>query len=254
MNITKIVLLVILVISFINQFQLLVYANDTNENVVKNGNPAETIKITWFGHSMFLVELNNIKVVFDPFSDIGYPMPYKPILCDICITSHNHFDHTNTKLLSGAYVLRNSEGEFNDCGLNIKMIKSFHDKNFGKERGINLVSIITYNGIKIAHLGDLGSFDNQLINELNKVDILMIPIGGYYTIDSNDAWELIRNISPKIIIPMHYKTTYLDSKFPIDTIDKFISGRNNIVSIESNSCEIKLNSLPKTEQIYLFKI
>lgn len=214
----------------------------------------KTAKITWFGHSMFLIEFESARVLIDPFSDIGYPMPIRPILCDICIVSHKHADHSNLNLAGGAYALKDSEGFSNVRGVGINLIKSYHDRKLGADRGINYISVFDYDNVRFAHLGDLGAYDDQLLKSLGRVDVLMIPVGGYYTIDAYDAWEIIRYLNPKIILPMHYKTEKLSPKNPIDTAEKFISGRRNIVYFENGSCEIKLNDLPKEEMIYMFDL
>lgn len=233
------------------------FAADTSE---VSGGRAEkrsgerTARITWFGHSMFLIEFESVKILFDPYSDIGYPMPLRPVGCDICVVSHKHADHSNLNIVGGAYTLIDSEGVSNVCGVSLKLIKSFHDRKMGADRGINHVSVFEYDGVRFAHLGDLGAYDDALLKSLGRIDVLMIPVGGYYTIDAYDAWEIARGLNPKIIIPMHYKTEKLDPKIPIDTVDKFISGRSNLAYFEGGSCEIKLNDLPKEESIYLFKL
>jgi len=214
----------------------------------------KTVKITWFGHSMFLIEFESARVLIDPFSDIGYPMPLRPIICDICIVSHKHADHSNLNLAGGAYALKDSEGFSNAGGIGVDMIKSYHDRKLGADRGINYISVFNCGNVRFAHLGDLGSYDDKLLKSLGRVDVLMIPVGGYYTIDAYDAWEIVRYLGPKIIFPMHYKTEKLDSKIPIDTAEKFISGRGNIEYFENGSCEIKLNDLPKEQMIYMFRL
>lgn len=213
-----------------------------------------TAKITWFGHSMFLIEFESARILIDPFSDIGYSMPMRPIICDICIMSHKHPDHSNLNLAGGAYALKDSEGFTNVRGVGVNLIKSYHDRKLGADRGINYISVFDYDNVRFAHLGDLGSYDDKLLKSLGRVDVLMIPVGGYYTIDAYDAWEIIRYLNPKIILPMHYKTEKLSPKNPIDTVEKFVSGRRNIMYFENGSCEIKLNDLPKEEMIYMFNL
>jgi L-ascorbate metabolism protein UlaG (beta-lactamase superfamily) len=225
-------------------------AGRSGEKVFKE----KTAKITWFGHSMFLIEFESARILIDPFSDIGYPMPLRPINCDICIVSHKHTDHSNLNLAGGAYALKDSEGFSNVRGVGVNMIKSYHDRKLGADRGINYISVFDYDNVRFAHLGDLGAYDDQLLKSLGRVDVLMIPVGGYYTIDAYDAWEIIRYLNPKIILPMHYKTGKLSAKNPIDTAEKFISGRSNIEYFENGSCEIKLNDLPKEQMIYMFKL
>lgn len=253
----KIYLLLTLILIVLISPRGTAFAADTAE--VSDG-PAEkrsgerTARMTWFGHSMFLIEFESVKILFDPYSDVGYPMPLRPISCDICVLSHKHADHSNLNIVGGAYALKDSEGVSNLCGVNLNLIKSFHDRKMGADRGINHISVFEYDGVRFAHLGDLGAYDDALLKSLGRIDVLMIPVGGYYTIDAYDAWEIVRGLNPKIIIPMHYKTDKLDPKIPIDTVDKFISGRSNLTYFDGGSCEIKLNDLPKEEAIYLFKL
>lgn len=228
---------------------------ETESAVEKTNTPAfnRNVKITWFGHSMFLLEFAETKVLIDPYSDIGYPLPIRPIYCDICIVSHKHLDHSNLNLAGGPYALLNEEGRSSVRGVNFNLIKSYHDRKKGADRGENLVSVFEFDNVRFAHAGDIGAFDEELIKKIGRIDVLMVPVGGCYTIDAYEAWELIRYLNPKIIIPMHYKTDRLEKKNPIDPIDKFISGRTNIVEISSGSCEINLLDMPKQETIYFFK-
>jgi len=224
--------------------------DSTPVEVAKDG--ARTLKIQWFGHAMFRVEFGDSIFLFDPFSDIGYPMPSLPIRCDACIVSHGHFDHNNTKLAGGAFVTLDTEGVQTVRATKVTQIKSFHDKKDGRERGWNLITVLEFDNFRIAHLGDLGQVpDDDIIKRMGKIDILMIPIGGFYTIDAFDAWETIRLISPKVVIPMHYKTDRV--KLPIADASQFLAGRKNLVKFESSETSIDLSNMPKEETIWLFK-
>lgn len=223
------------------------------EAVKKTAASLKTIKMRWFGHAMFLIELNDARILIDPFSDIGYPMPKDPIRCDACVVSHGHADHNNLKLAGGAYTLKNSEGSVNIHGINIIQIKTFHDRKNGKDRGTNLISIFEYDNFRMAHMGDIGSLlSDEDIKKIGRVDAVMIPVGGYYTVDAYDAWEILRRLSPRIIIPMHYKTPMLDPKNPIDTIDKFVSGHSNVTRLSGDTYEIDITDIPRADAIIQF--
>ncbi|WGS65878.1 MBL fold metallo-hydrolase [Marinitoga aeolica] len=178
------------------------------------------MKIKWFGHSCFGIEYLNVKILTDPFNEtVGYPLPdYQP---DIITESHQHFDHNAHHLIRGNYVLINTPGKHLSKGVKITGLKTYHDKVKGHDRGENIIFKFKFSdGLTIAHCGDLGHIpDDKTIEELKDVNILMIPVGGYYTIDADEAKQIIDKLNPKIIIPMHFKTKYI--KFPISSVENF---------------------------------
>lgn len=203
------------------------------------------MKITWHGHSCFKIVTKNIVIITDPFSkDIGL----KPPRCEanLVTISHDHYDHNNSSALRGAPFIIDGPGEYELREIAIRGINSFHDTKQGKERGLNTIFIIKAEDIKICHLGDLGQ--NELTAEqvevLGEVDILMIPIGGIYTIDSEKAAAVINQIEPKIVIPMHYKIPNLNIKLQgIDSFLKELGIEKEVV----DQLVIKKKDLPKDE-------
>ena len=156
------------------------------------------MRITYFGHSCFKFEQNGYRIVIDPFKDVE---GYKDVetSADMVLCSHDHFDHN---AVSG--VKRKVSGVQNPFG--ITMMKTFHDNEKGKKRGENIVHIITCDNRTYVHLGDLGHvLNSQQIPYIKNCDCLMIPIGGTYTINIEEAWQVIRDVQPKAVIPMHYK-------------------------------------------------
>lgn len=211
------------------------------------------LRIKWFGHAMFLLDVDGARVLIDPFDDIGYPVPKETIKCEACIVSHDHRDHNNTRLAGGACQIMKAAGSYHANGANITLIETMHDKNSGKDRGKNLVSVIERDDFRIVHMGDIGHvISDETARKIGRVDVLLIPVGGFFTIDAFDAWETIRLLSPRVIIPMHYRTEKLDPKLPIDTIDKFIAGRSAAERLPGDTCEIDMLSLPKEEKIIVF--
>jgi len=184
------------------------------------------MKIAWYGQSCFklLVKTNNgdkITILIDPFSkDIGLTPPRGGV--DIVIVSHDHFDHNNVKTVSGEPFIIDGPGEYDVKKIFIRGIYSFHDDKKGEERGVNTISVIEAEDMKVCHLGDLGQgelSDNQL-EKIGEVDVLMIPIGGFYTINGSEAVKIINQIEPKVIIPMHYKIPSLNVK--LNSVEKFL--------------------------------
>ncbi len=203
------------------------------------------IKITWFGHSMWKYETAEITIVVDPFTDIGYPLP-KNLKADLAISTHNHFDHNNFKLIRGKFKKIIDEGHYKYKDITVDAIQVWHDKNHGLDRGKNHLIKINMDNLNLLHCGDLGHIpDNYVIEKLGKIDLLFVPIGGVYTIDAKEAKKLTDILQPSIVFPMHYKTPVLD--FQIDTPDKFLSlfDSEKIKYIDSNTVSVEKNNLPE---------
>jgi len=163
--------------------------------------------ITWFGHSCFRIEMKEGSVLVDPFSkDIGLKPP--KIKDNLVLVSHHHYDHDNTTDANPEAFIIDGPGEYEKQGISVRGVQSFHDKSSGKERGPNTIYVIKGEEMTVCHMGDFGQekFEEHQLEEIGDVDILMIPVGGVYTIDYKEAVNVIGQIEPKIIIPMHYKT------------------------------------------------
>ncbi|ACL75452.1 MBL fold metallo-hydrolase [Ruminiclostridium cellulolyticum] len=195
------------------------------------------MKIKWFGHSCFLLTSDNgIRILTDPFNEqVGYPLP--ETRADIVTTSHDHYDHDNVEIIKGSYKHIKGIGDFTYDNITIRGVSTFHDEMGGAKRGKNTVFIYSIDDITICHLGDLGhALSQEQIKEIGKVDVLLVPIGGVYTIDGNTAIEVIKLLKPRISIPMHYKTEHLS--FELDGLDSFLS---KISGKRANCNEIVLN-------------
>lgn len=181
--------------------------------------------ITWLGHSAFKLQdkigSDGITVVTDPYGkNTGLKMP--SFEADIITVSHDHDDHNNTDALRGNPFIINCAGEYDTKGVLIEGIDSYHDEEEGKLRGANVIYRIEIDDISIVHLGDLGHvLDNNQLEKLVGTDILLIPVGGKYTLDAHRAVEVISQIEPRIVIPMHYQTEGLAYE-GLDSIEKFI--------------------------------
>jgi L-ascorbate metabolism protein UlaG (beta-lactamase superfamily) len=180
--------------------------------------------ITYLGHSCFKIESDNTSLITDPFdSGVGLKLP-RNLEASIVTISHAHHDHSYVEGVKGSPFVISTPGEYEVKGAFIYGISSFHDGVSGKERGLNIIYRIEIDGnddIKIAHLGDLGhKLDTATLESLGEVDILLIPVGGTYTLDAKEAVEVINQIEPRIVIPMHYKTPGV--KVDLDPVEKFI--------------------------------
>ncbi len=169
--------------------------------------------ITWYGQACFRIQSGKVSIVIDPFDkSIGLTPPRGE--AHIVLVTHNHKDHNNIKTIGGDPFVVDSPGEYEKSGAKVTGIHSFHDDKQGSDRGMNTMYVITMEDMRIAHLGDIGQ--DELSDEqkeiLGEVDILMVPVGGVYTIDGEKATSITNSIAPKIVIPMHYKIPGLSIK------------------------------------------
>ncbi|MDA3839551.1 MAG: MBL fold metallo-hydrolase [Patescibacteria group bacterium] len=184
--------------------------------------------ITWLKHSCFKFQdktgSEGTTLITDPFDSkyVGLKMP--TLEADILTISHEHEDHSNKAAIKGNPYIMDSAGEYDVKGVSILGVDSFHDEKKGAERGKNVIFRFEMDGIVVTHLGDLGHvLDNKQLQGLVGTDILLIPVGGRYTLDAKKAVEVISQIEPRIVIPMHYKVKGMSANFKdIDGVDKFI--------------------------------
>lgn len=208
------------------------------------------VKITWLGHAAFLIESGGLKILTDPYDSGEGRIKYRPISIpvDIVTISHDHFDHNYTKGLMGDFQTLDKTGVFQVKGAKVTGFESYHDPQSGTLRGPNIVFVIEVDGLRICHAGDLGHvLSKEHIKALGSIDVLLIPVGGNYTVDAQQATEVVDDLHPKLVIPMHFKTDSLD--FPIETVEAFTRGKKNIKVLGSPSLEISQETLPETTEI-----
>jgi len=195
--------------------------------------------ITWLGQACFKIQGKEATIVTDPYdSKIGLKLPR--LNADIVTVSHSHYDHNNIKAVSGQPFVIDTPGEYEIKNVFIWGISSWHDNKEGASRGANTIFIYQFEDIKLAHLGDLGTtLTDEQLGKLESVDILLIPVGGIYTIDGKKATEVVNQVEPRIVIPMHYKIPGL--KIKLDTVDKFC----NEMGVKKNGPEEKLKVTKK---------
>ena len=170
---------------------------------------------------------------------------------DVVLVSHDHGDHTGGKV-GGNPTRVASSGKSKAAGIEFTGIATYHDTSEGSERGPNLVFCFTIDGIRICHLGDLGhDLSETQVGEIGSVDVLIIPVGGVFTIDAAVATSVCDRIRPRVIIPMHYKTDKCD--FPIAGVEEFIKGKTNVKKAEASEIELSREGLPKDGEIIVLK-
>jgi len=175
------------------------------------------MEIKYLGHASFLIKTKNAKVVTDPFDPKTTGLKYPKTEADMVTVSHGHDDHNQAHLVVApegkSPLVFDMPGEFESRGVRIFGFRSFHDDKHGAERGENTLYKIEAEGISVLHCGDLGFVpDDAFIDSIGDVDILMVPTGGFYTIDPEAATQLIKKVEPSIVIPMHYNHKDLDQK------------------------------------------
>jgi len=212
------------------------------------------MKLKWVGHSCFLVTSETgLKIITDPY-DTVQGVRYDPIkeTADIVTMSHDHFDHNAISSVRGNPELVKSAGIKQVKDVQFKGISSYHDEAGGKQRGANIIFCFSVDGIKICHLGDLGhSLSDAQLSEIGAVDLLLIPVGGYYTIDAKEATQICNKLKPGVIVPMHYKTPKLD--FPVTGVDDFLKDKSSVKKLDQSEIELKAGKLPTEFEILVLK-
>lgn len=207
------------------------------------------MKLTWSGQSCFQISVSNAKdssadIVIDPFDEkLGLKVPN--LDADVLLMTHGHHDHHNAKAVKGEPFSIEGPGEYEIKNVFVKGISSFHDDQMGKERGVNTIYIIEAEHIKFCHLGDLGQkqLTDEQVDAIGMVDILMIPVGGNYTIGAGEATKVIGQLSPKIVIPMHYALPKLSVK--LDGVETFLKAMGKTATQAVDKLVVKTSTLPK---------
>ena len=211
------------------------------------------MKIKWLGHASFLITSDGgVRVITDPYHRAG-GIEYGPIqeTADVVTVSHQHQDHNNVAAVKGSPTVVDVPGVKSVKGVEFLGVTSYHDGRKGAQRGNNIVFCFTVDGVRICHLGDLGhELDEGKVKEIGAVDILFIPVGGFYTIDARQAASVCEALKPRVVIPMHVKTAKCD--YPITGVEDFLKGRKNVRRVAASETEIKRDNLPsETETIVL---
>ena len=210
------------------------------------------MKVKWLGHASFLITSDSgTKIVTDPYA-AGGGIKYGEIKesADIVTVSHEHFDHNNVASVGGNPAVVKGDAEAK--GIKFEGIATYHDTSEGKERGNNTIICFEVDGIRVCHLGDLGHpLSDKQVAEAGKVDIVLAPVGGFFTIDAKVASEVCSKLNPRVVIPMHFKNDKLD--FPISGVDDFLQGKDEVSKLESSEAEFKAGQLPAATQIVVLE-
>lgn len=208
------------------------------------------IRLTWLGHSCFKVEKDGFQVLFDPYSDGAVP-GYGPLRAeaDLVLCSHGHKDHNAAELVT----LRQGA-----CGnpFEITKIQTYHDDTEGSQRGEDIIHILDSEGMRVVHFGDLGcELTEEQKRQIGSPDVILLPVGGYYTIDAGQAKAVADGVNPRVVIPMHYRKGEVG--YPVlGTVEEFtalypadrvIGCPDNVIEIdESTESQIAVLQLPES--------
>jgi len=212
------------------------------------------MKVKYLGHSAFVITSEEgLKIITDPYTR-SPGLTYGEIKesADIVTISHEHLDHCNPAAVRGNPEVVKGAGRVAVKGMEFNGIASYHDEARGRMRGNNTIFCFEVDGMRVCHLGDLGHLlDDRQVKEMGDVDILLIPVGGYYTIDARAASQVCNQLKPRVVMPMHYKT---EKGIPgIFGVDEFLGGKDNVSRQDSSEVEFKREELPPPSQIIVLK-
>ncbi|MFH1087927.1 MAG: MBL fold metallo-hydrolase [Chloroflexota bacterium] len=212
------------------------------------------MKVKWLGHASFLItSQEGTRIITDPYKVVG-GLSYDPVneSADIVTVSHEHGDHNNTAGVAGNPDLVKGPGVTHARGIEFQGIAAYHDASQGKERGPDTIFCFTVDGIRLCHLGDLGApLSTEQVKEIGKVDIVMLPVGGFYTIDAAVASSTLEALNPRVALPMHYKTD--KCSYPIAGVDDFLKGKKNVRRPGSTEVELTADNLPRASEIIVLQ-
>ena len=210
--------------------------------------------IKWLGHACFLIMSKDaVRIITDPYV-VGGGINYSPIreAVDIVVVSHEHGDHNNVAAVQGKPEVVKGSGTKTAKGIQFRGIDTYHDISQGKERGRNSVFCFNVDNIRLCHLGDLGHLLSlEQIKEIGDVDVLFVPVGGFYTIDAAEASRVCEQLKPRAIIPMHFKTS--KCAYPITGVEDFLKGKKDVRKADSSEVEVEMEKLPPTSEIIVLK-
>lgn len=180
------------------------------------------MKRTWLGHSTFVITNDAGGVLVTDPVDKGSGFDLPAVTADVITVSHHHFDHDAIERIGGAPVVKDTPEPAALAGFRITGYPAFHDEVQGAKRGPNILFSIEADGQRFVHCGDLGHVpDDKTLDALNGCDVLMLPVGGIFTVDGKTAWQIAKRIAPKTVVPMHYAVPEL--KFSLEPLDNFLA-------------------------------
>jgi L-ascorbate metabolism protein UlaG (beta-lactamase superfamily) len=212
------------------------------------------MKTKWLGHACFLVtSASGLRIITDPYA-VGGGIDYSPIeeTADVVVVSHDHSDHSNVEAVQGKPEVIKGPGTKTANGIRFRGVATSHDTSQGTQRGSNIIFCFTIDDLRLCHLGDLGhALSPTQVTEIGAVDILFVPVGGFFTIDATVANQVCGQLKPKVVIPMHFKTS--KCTYPIAGVEDFLKGKKDIVNTMASEVEFHREELPLATRIVLLQ-
>lgn len=207
------------------------------------------MEITWLGHSCFKLRGAQATLITDPYSpDLGYSLGTPE--ARIVTISHQHPGHSYFQGISGGPKLVSGPGEYEISGVLVIGLATFHDAEAGKKRGKNTVYIVEIDEVVVCHLGDLGHvLTTAQVEEIGNIDVLLLPVGGVSTVNAALAAEVVRQLEPKVVVPMHYKTEALRRE--LEPVDQFLKEMGAKEVSSRPKLPVTKANLPASTQVFL---
>ena len=217
--------------------------------------------LRWLGHAFFLVvSPQGVRVALDPFGNIGYPMP--EVVADIVTVSHEHGDHNGARRIAGSPVvlrgLKAGGAGWNPISFRMKDVRitslpAYHDEEKGRRRGLNTIFVVEIGGLRLAHLSDIGhNLSASTVEAMGRIDVLLVPVGGNFSIDGRQAREIMTRLGPRVTIPIHYKTP-ATARWPIEDETTFVLGLKNVKRLNLHTVSLRPEALPSTPEIWVMR-
>lgn len=211
------------------------------------------MEITHIAHSYFEIKTNDLTILIDP-CDERCCKKVPLLACDVLLLTHDHADHANTAAVSGQKHTITGPGEYEISNVSVIGYKSYHDDKKGEERGKNTIYLIEADGYTVMHLGDLGhELSGDVLDKLPNVDVLLIPVGGTYTINAEQASKVVASIEPGIVVPMHYQTPDLKLSNELDGVEKFLNEMGVDNPTKEKKLKVKKSDIPEDTMVVVLE-
>ena len=222
---------------------------------------AETVTLRWFGHAYFVITSpEGVRVTLDPFGKIGYAMP--GVAADVVTVSHEHGDHNGADVVAGSPVilrgLKAGGAGWNSISYGMKDVRitslpAYHDDVEGQRRGLNTIFIVETGGLRLAHLSDIGHIlSDATVKAMGRIDVLLVPVGGIFSIDGRQAKQIMTRLQPGITIPIHYKTP-VTADWPIGDESAFLAGLTNVMRLDVLTVSLTPETLPTQPEVWVMR-